>query len=47
MKAVKRRPEGCPYKRADDSIKHSFDEPPTVVDYFFHEEAVPWAKKKR
>lgn len=37
--------EGLLYVRDDDSIKHPFDEPPIVVNYFFHEEIIPSAKK--
>lgn len=39
--------EGLPYVRDDDSFKRSFDEPPIVVNYFFHEEIIPSAKKKQ
>lgn len=38
--------EGLLYVRDDDSIKRPFDEPPIVVNYFFHEEIIPSAKKK-
>ena len=41
------REEGLPYIRDDDSIKRPFDAPPIVVNYFFHEEIIPSAKKKR
>jgi len=37
--------EGLPYVRNDDSIKRPFSEPPIVVNYFFHEEIIPSAKK--
>ncbi len=37
--------QGLLYVRDDDSIKRSFDEPPIVVNYFFHEELTPSAKK--
>lgn len=37
--------EGLLYVRNDDSIRHSFEEPPIVVNYFFHEEIIPSAKK--
>lgn len=37
--------EGLMYVRNDDSIKRPFDEPPIVVNYFFHEEIIPSAKK--
>ncbi len=39
--------EGLMYVRDDDSIKRPFDEPPIVVNYFFHEEIIPSAKKKQ
>lgn len=39
--------EGLPYVRDDDSIKRPFEDPPIVVNYFFHEEIVPSAKKKK
>lgn len=38
--------EGLLYVRDDDSIKRPFEEPPIVVNYFFHEEIIPSAKKK-
>lgn len=38
--------EGLLYVRDDDSIKRPFDDPPIVVNYFFHEEIIPSAKKK-
>lgn len=41
------REEGLLYVRDDDSIKRPFDAPPIVVNYFFHEEIIPSAKKKR
>ncbi len=37
--------EGLLYVRDDDSIKRPFHEPPIVVNYFFHEEIIPSAKK--
>ncbi len=37
--------QGLIYVRDDDSIKRPFDEPPIVVNYFFHEEITPSAKK--
>ena len=37
--------EGLLYVR--DSIKRPFHEPPIVVNYFFHEEIIPSAKKKK
>ena len=39
--------EGLPYVRDDDSVKRPFGEPPIVVNYFFHEEIIPSAKKKK
>ena len=39
--------EGLFYVRDDDSIKRPFDEPPIVVNYFFHEEIIPSAKRKK
>ncbi len=39
--------DGLLYLRNDDSITRSFDEPPIVVNYFFHEEIVPSANKKK
>lgn len=39
--------EGLLYVRDDDSIKRPFHEPPIVVNYFFHEEIIPSAKKKK
>ena len=38
---------GLLYVRDDDSIKRPFDEPPIVVNYFYHEEITKSAKKKR
>lgn len=38
--------EGLLYVRDDDSIKRPFEAPPIVVNYFFHEELIPSAKKK-
>ncbi len=37
--------QGLLYVRDDDSIKRPFNEPPIVVNYFFHEEIIPSAKK--
>ncbi|MCM1193724.1 MAG: radical SAM mobile pair protein B [Butyrivibrio sp.] len=37
--------EGLLYVRDDDSIKRPFEEPTIVVNYFFHEEIIPSAKK--
>ncbi|MDE7310931.1 MAG: radical SAM mobile pair protein B [Eubacterium sp.] len=39
--------EGLLYLRDDDSIRRPFEEPPIVVNYFFHEEIIPSAKKKK
>lgn len=39
--------EHLPYVRDDDSRRASFGEPPIVVNYFFHEEIIPSAKKKK
>ena len=38
--------EGLPYVRDDDSIHRPLTAPPVVVNYFFHEEIIPSAKKK-
>ena len=38
--------QGLLYVRDDDSIRRPFDAPPIVVNYFFHEQIVPSAKKK-
>lgn len=35
------------YVRNDDSIQRAFGDPPIVVNYFFHEEIIPSAKKKK
>lgn len=35
------------YVRNDDSIQRPFDAPPIVVNYFFHEEIIPSAKKQK
>ncbi len=37
--------QGLKYIRNDDSVSANFDEPPIVVNYFFHEEIIPSAKK--
>ena len=37
--------QGLIYVRDDDSIKRPFEEPPIIVNYFFHEELTPSAKK--
>ena len=36
-----------PYVRNDDSLVRGFDEPPAVVNYFYHEEIIPSAQRKR
>lgn len=38
--------EKLPYLRDDDSVKRPFDEPPVVVNYFFHEEVKKSVKGK-
>lgn len=38
--------EGLLYVRNDDSISRPINAPPIVVNYFFHEEIIPSAKKK-
>lgn len=38
---------GFEYLRDDDSMKHPFDAPPVIVNYFFHEEVKKSAKKAR
>ena len=39
--------EGLEYVRDDDTMRRTFDEPPTIVNYFFHEEVKKSAKKER
>jgi len=39
--------EGLLYVRDDDSIKRPFNDPPIVVNYFFHEEIIPRPKCRR
>lgn len=39
--------EGLIYVRDDDSVRQPFDAPPVVVNYFFHEEIIPSAKKRK
>lgn len=39
--------EGLEYIRDDDTMRHPFDAPPTIVNYFFHEEVKKSAKKER
>ena len=41
------REEGLPYVRDDDSIRRPFAAPPLVVNYFFHEQIIPSAKRKQ
>ena len=36
-----------PYVRNDDSVQRGIDEPPVVVNYFYHEEIIPSAQRKR
>lgn len=38
--------EGMLYIRDDDSKRAAFGEPPIVINYFFHEEIIPSAKRK-
>lgn len=38
--------ESLLYVRNDDSLERPFEAPPIVVNYFFHEEIIPSAKKK-
>lgn len=38
--------EGLIYVRDDDSIRRPFEDPPIVVNYFFHEELVASTKRK-
>jgi len=37
--------QGLPYLRDDDTARRAFDEPPVVVNYFFHEEVKRSAKR--
>ena len=39
--------EGLEYVRDDDTMRRPFDVPPTIVNYFFHEEVKKSAKKER
>ena len=39
--------EGLPYVRDDDSMRRPFNAPPIVVNYFFHEEITPSAKRSQ
>lgn len=38
---------GLEYVRDDDTMRRPFDAPPTIVNYFFHEEVKKSAKKER
>lgn len=38
---------GLEYLRDDDSMNKPFAEPPTIVNYFYHEEVKKSAKQKR
>lgn len=46
MRAYTRR-EGLPYVRNNDSMRSKHGEPPVVVNYFFHEEIIPSARKEQ
>ena len=46
MRAYTQR-EGLPYVRNDDSVRSQHGEPPVVVNYFFHEEIIPSARKEQ
>ena len=46
MRAYTQR-EGLPYVRNDDSVRSRHGEPPVVVNYFFHEEIIPSARKEQ
>ena len=39
--------EGLPYLRDDDSVRRPFEAPPLLVNYFFHEEIVPSARRTK
>ena len=39
--------EGLPYVRNDDSVRSKHGQPPVVVNYFFHEEIIPSARKEQ
>ena len=39
--------EGLPYVRNDDSMHSRHGEPPVVVNYFYHEEIIPSARKEQ
>lgn len=38
--------KGLLYLRDDDSVRRPFNEPPIIVNYFYHEEIKQSAKKK-
>ena len=38
---------GLPYVRDDDSMQRAFDEPPVIVNFFYHEEIKKSAKKAK
>lgn len=38
--------ENLPYVRNDDSMRRAFSEPPVIVNYFYHEEIIPSARKR-
>lgn len=38
---------GLPYLRNDDSVRRPLTDPPIVVNYFFHEQIIPSAKRKQ
>ena len=46
MRAYTQR-EGLSYVRNDDSVRSKHGEPPVVVNYFFHEEIIPSARKEQ
>ena len=46
MRAYTQR-EGLPYVRNNDSVRSKHGEPPVVVNYFFHEEIIPSARKEQ
>ena len=39
--------QGLPYVRNDDSVRSRHGEPPVVVNYFYHEEIIPSARKEQ
>ncbi len=39
--------EGLPYVRNDDSVRSKHGQPPVVVNYFYHEEIIPSARKEQ